>query len=640
PRVHRHRPDRRHRLGGRPRRRRVTDLSDASRAPAGPAGPTGPTAGRWVSGGWAVGLLVADVALAMALFARAWSHPATVTAGARQDAPYTVWALAWVAHALRHGHSPWITTSLSWPAGVNLLTNATATGIGIVLAPVTALWGPLVAFNVAATGALAATAWSAQLVLRRSGLASWPAATVGGIVAGFGPTSVVQTAGGHLHVASAFLIPPMLLGVGRLASGTARYPGRWGAAVGALAAAQILVGEEVLATVAIAVALAIAIGGRWVRWRAVAQGAAVGAPVFALLAAGPLLVQFTGRGHIAGPIQLGEHYADDLAAFVVPAGHFWLRPPGGDRIARHYSSEGGAYLGLPLLVAAVAVVARRWRDPRVRVLGLTAAAVALLSLGSHLTVAGHRSPVPLPWRLVAHLPLLQSLLPVRFGVVLDLLVGALLAVGLDRLASGAGPGKALRAAAVAVVCLLPLVPRLPLRTTTWSVPAAFRNPGRTGIPSGAVVVISPYPSERDPEVEVWLSVAGDRWRTSGGTYFVPGPRGRVTIGGHARPDDVVDAALEAGLLTAAAARAAAGAVRASLAGISAVVAGPGPHADEVVAYWTALLGPPHPVGGVDVWPVPSSVGLVAGPGRGGATFPGAASPQGSGATRAMAATSL
>ena len=116
---------------------------------------------------WALGLLALDVLLAAGLFARAWAHPSSVTAGARQDAPYTIWALAWVARAVTHGHSPWFTTALSWPSGVNLLTNATATGAGLVLLPVTLLAGPIVAYNVLATAGLAVTSWSAQIVLRR-----------------------------------------------------------------------------------------------------------------------------------------------------------------------------------------------------------------------------------------------------------------------------------------------------------------------------------------------------------------------------------------------------------------------------------------------------------------------------------------
>jgi hypothetical protein len=579
-----------------------------------------------------VGLLAADLVLAGALFHRAWLHPTAVSAGARTDAPYTIWALAWVARAVTHGHSPWVTDALSWPGGVNLMTNASLTGAGLVLVPVTLLFGPIVAYNMAATSALALSAWSAQLVLRRGLRVPWEAAAVGGLVAGFGPTSIVQTLGDHLHVSSLMLVPPLLLGVGRLASGTARLPGRWGIAVGALVAFQLLLGEEVLAIVAIAVAVGLAAGWRRVDRGCLARGAVMAGVVFVLLATGPLLIQFTGPGHIIGPIQHGEHYANDLTAFVVPTSQFWLRPGSADQVTRHFSSEGGSYIGVPLLAVVLAVIVRRRHDPLVRVLGITGGVVALLSLGSRLTVVGHRYPIPLPWALVAHWPLVVSLLPARFGVVLDLVAGALLALGLHDVArwvagavSRSGPlwGStavasasvigSVGAGAVAALALLSIAPTVPVRTTRWAVPAAFRSPGRTGIPTGSVIVVSPYPSVHDPQVEVWLAVAGDRWRTAGGTYFVPAAGGRVTIGGPARAADVLDAALESGQRTVASLAPVARALRASLLaeGVGAVVVGPGPNQARVLGWWELVLGPPRAVGGVHVWLLPVGRGAVA-----------------------------
>ena len=32
----------------------------------------------------------------------------------------------------------------------------------------------------------------------------------------------------------------------------------------------------------------------------------------------PLFLEFSGKNHINGPIQVGTHYANDLTAFVVP----------------------------------------------------------------------------------------------------------------------------------------------------------------------------------------------------------------------------------------------------------------------------------------------------------------------------------
>lgn len=563
--------------------------------------------------------LALDAGLAVLLVWPAVAHPASVTVGGRQDTPYTVWAFAWVARAIGHGQSPWVTNHLSWPGGVNLLTNATATGLGIVLVPVTRAFGPLAAFNVAATSALAGTAWSVQLVLRRARLASWPAAFVGGVVAGFGPTSVAHTAGGHLHVTAAFLVPPLLLGIGRLAGGTARHPVRWGAVVGLLAAAQLVIGEEILAIAAFAAVVGVVVAIRRVRWGPLVAGGAVAGGAFVAVAGYPLWIQFAGPAHIRGPIQVGDHYPNDLSAFVVPIRQMWLGSGWSAGLLRRFSSEGGAYLGAPLLIAGGVAAVRHWRRIEVRVVAIAAAVVAVLSLGSHLAVAGHRTGVPLPWALVARLPLLESLIPVRFGIVLDLALGTLLAVAIDDAAGWAraarGPGGGRRAVVssragvllaggvVAAVCILPLAPRLPVRTTRWSVPAFFRTPPAS-VREGAMVVVSPYPAETDPAVEVWLAEAGDRWRSGGGTYFVPGAGGRVTIGGPVAVSDAVDVRMEQGTPAAALAPLAPQ-VRADLAArhVDAVLVGPGPHHDEVVRWWTALLGPSRSAGGVELWPV-------------------------------------
>jgi len=161
------------------------------------------------------------------------------------------------------------------------------------------------------------------------------------------------------------------------------------------------------------------------------------------------------------------------------------------------------------------------------------------------------------------------------------------------------------AAAVAVACVVPLWPSLPFRTTAWAVPPAFRSPEGLGVPAGEVVVLSPYPSVTDPEVEVWLAEAGDRWLSAGGTYFVPDARGRVTIGGPPEVAAVVDSDLEAGSRTASSLAPLEGVVTTELRRdrVAAVLVGPGPHRDQVVGWWTGLLGPPAQVGGLQIWHV-------------------------------------
>src|SRR5262249_3089066 len=94
------------------------------------------------------------------------------------------------------------------------------------------------------------------------------------------------------------------------------------------------------------------------------------------------------------------------------------------------STEQGAFVGLPLL-AIVALYARSgWRTLRGRFLLVALAAMAYLSLGPRLHVAGH-GVVPLPTVLghekvtlpgigTKFLPLFDNILPVRFLVYASL----------------------------------------------------------------------------------------------------------------------------------------------------------------------------------------------------------------------------
>ena len=580
---------------------------------------TGSRLGREVLAG--ASLLVLDLVLGGLLGLRAWADPSRVTLGGRQDTPYTVWAFAWVERALVHGQIPWTTDHLSWPAGVNLLTNATSMGLGIVLAPVTRLWGPLVSFNVAATGAVAVTAWSAQVVLHRSGLATWPAAAFGGLVAGFGPTALAQTGGAHVHVTAAFLVPVILFGVGRVATSPGASPLRWGAALGVLIALQLTIGEEVLAIVAFAVLIGVVVGAPHVRWASLLRAGAMAAAVFGVLAAWPLWVQFTGRAHIIGGLQRGDRYADDLTAFVVPSRQVWLGSSAAAGMLRHFSSEGGAYIGVPLLILCAVVSLVHRRDPLVRTVALAGAGLAVLSLGPRLLIAGHPTSLALPWAVLSRLPLLESLLPVRFGVVIDLAAGALLAVGLGDAVRSARARKRLRSrhlvdagpqpatlivpALIGVACLVPLFPRLPFRTTRWDIPALFRRPSTARLADDSLIVLSPYPSEADPEVEVWLAAAGARWKSAGGTYFVPRPDGRVTIGGAVPLSAVIDSRIEQGSNAASLVPLREATIQELRRDhVDAVLAGPGPHRDEVTAWWSSVLGPPADTGNVSVWRIP------------------------------------
>ena len=90
--------------------------------------------------------------VAIALWWHAWSgHPTTATTCGCGDSALFLWFLEWPAYALAHGHNPFFSTALFHPGGINLLANTSVLAIGIPLAPVTWLFGPVATLNVAST---------------------------------------------------------------------------------------------------------------------------------------------------------------------------------------------------------------------------------------------------------------------------------------------------------------------------------------------------------------------------------------------------------------------------------------------------------------------------------------------------------
>src|ERR1700716_1080279 len=106
--------------------------------------------------------------------------------GIDADAKQVVYWLDLIADALRHGHSPLITTAIQAPGGVNLMWNTSLMLPGIVLTPLTLLAGPYAAYDVLIIAGPVLSAWAAFAALQRL-VASRRAAWVAGLVYGFSP---------------------------------------------------------------------------------------------------------------------------------------------------------------------------------------------------------------------------------------------------------------------------------------------------------------------------------------------------------------------------------------------------------------------------------------------------------------------
>ena len=542
----------------------------ALRATSPDGGPGGEPSGgaghrrsrRWRTSGPPAISIAVYVGLAVALFWPVWSTDPTTVSEVGGDQFSTMWFLQWAPHSLLHGLNPFFSQYANHPFGVNLLTNTSVLLLGWLASPVTLLWGPVASFNVLATLALPASATAGYFFARRW-VAWWPAAFVAGLLYGFSPYEIAQSAG-HLNLTFMVLPPLMFLVLHELA---VRQQGRaalWGVVLGLLATAQFFVSSEMLASTVVVGAIGLVatacFGRHHLRSHArfFAIGAAWAAGTAVVLLAYPLWFALRGPGSIRGAIQLvPQGYRADLLGPVVPDSLQRLAPHHLASVADHFANsvtENGSYLGLTLLVVlAVGTVVCWRRSVVVRVAAITGASAFVISLGAGLVVKanppGTASGFPLPERIFTKLPVLSNTIPVRYSVYMVLCAALLLAVFLDRLHHVLGarrlpphrdPVKARHdrrvvaatvTLVVGLVALVPLIPVAPLSgIAPVGTPAYFTSPQVTRIPNGSVALLYPFPSSITPNAQAWQAVAKLSFMMPGGYFLVPsGPGGAIAF---------------------------------------------------------------------------------------------------------------
>ena len=479
-------------------------------------------------------------------------------AGNPDDVRLFTWYLVHGPWAVRHGHDPLVFTSMNAPAGVNGMWNTPLLVPALIMAPVTALAGPLAAYNTLFVLGLAAGPVCAFALLRRFVARTWTAA-VGGLVFGFSP-AVLAAGLGHLDLVLIGLMPVILLLAYDLATGR-RTALAGGLALGLAAAAQLFISEEILFQAGLVVvvcgALLLLTAPRVITRAGlgrVARGGAVAAGVFLVCCAWPLWLQLFGPLHQHGSPFTLSFFEADLRGFYVPSHRLWLSTPGSAAFAARYGggpAEYLAYLGVPLLLAALLTGLLRIGDLRARLLLGTGLVFGLFSLGSPLLVDGRLTSVRLPWGIAEKWPIFGSALPDRFAFVVALAAGGLLAMGLDWLcwpggatprtprsplraeAGGAGrPGwpRRVLAIALAVVCLAPLAAR-PYAVTPASRVPAFFTASRRWLPAGRTVLVLPFPTATQTQPLAWQAAADMAFRMPGGYFIGPAPGGQAYMEG-------------------------------------------------------------------------------------------------------------
>lgn len=445
--------------------------------------------GRWLD---ATAVLL-YLAAALLVIGPLWQHPAGLNpAGNSSDPPFFEWALIHATRIFTHGENPFATPRLNAPLGVNLMANTGVLGLTIPLVPVTLLVGPSVAFALLTTLALAGTATAWYIVLSRYLSVNRVAAAVGGAFAGFAPGLVNHT-NGHPNLVAQFLIPFIVWRA--LALSDAEHWVRKGVVLGLLVTWQAFINEELLFLAALATAVFVAVFAafRPAEVRAAVgpflRGAAVAAGVAGVLLAYPLWYQFAGPQHYHGLPDFVLGYGADLASYPAFAKLSLVGQSAADANLAP-NPEENTFFGWPLLLLLLVAVVWLWRRVAVRALAVVAVVFFVLSLGATVNYRGHEVLKPGPWGWLDKLPLFDSVVPVRLGLVLIPVFAILLALAVDEVLSQPGslsqrrPASARRRAVAirltgVVVIAAALVPVVPRR-----LPVAPRPPVPAFISSG------------------------------------------------------------------------------------------------------------------------------------------------------------
>jgi hypothetical protein len=492
--------------------------------------------------------------LAVALFSDTWRHPATWSIGVNTGDPqFVMWILSWSMFAIAHGANPFFTNYQYYPAGVNLMWNGQMLLPALVLSPITWFGGPILSYNVLATAALALSAWTAFIFIRRF-VPSQGAAAVGGLVYGFSPYMTAHSIA-HPVLTAAFMPPLLLLLLDDVVRVQRRSPVVSGLLLGVAGVAQLLIGEELLVTTALVATLVICLAlALWSeQFRPKLKHAFFGlvsaALVFGVLAVGPIAFQLLGPRAIHYVVHPLNAYVSDSLSFFVPTRLLLLAPPNAVALSDRFSGgviEINSYVGAPLIGLLTFITLRYWRVPVVRLATLTGMLVAILSMGLTIHFAGGAGMFPvfaiglafpllqrvlpgrlmlyltfLGWLALSTLPLLDNILPTRLMVHFYLLAGLLVAVFLKDVVAWRFWPRVL-GLMVAALALVPLIPILPYPSSPEPVPAYFAGGSVSQIPPGSVALVVPLSSNTDGRAMLWQAAAEMRFRMPEGYAIIPG----------------------------------------------------------------------------------------------------------------------
>jgi hypothetical protein len=376
--------------------------------------------------------------LSVIVWLHVWTgHPTSTTTCGCGDTAATLWFIAWPAYAIAHGLNPLFSTGIGYPTGVNLVFAP----YGIILAPITWLFGPVAALNVGLTLSPVLSALAMFALVRR--WVSWiPAAFVSGLFYGFSPFILSQLSVAHADFGMLAIPPLVILCLDELLIRQRRSSVKTGVVLGLLLTVQFLMGLEVfvllLIEVAIGVVLLLVYVGRQnpqtlrQHARPAARGCLAALITALVLLAYPAWLLLAGPAHISQLVHPGLRltslrlHAKELLIPAPGVGE-WQHIVGGYQGPILDAIFFSQYFGLGVfVVTAVGIII--WRRERLLwFFGILSLVTLFLGFASGPGLAA--------------LPYLKNAQPLHFVPFAFLTVGLLLGVIVDRTRTAVTMGR-------------------------------------------------------------------------------------------------------------------------------------------------------------------------------------------------------
>ena len=463
---------------------------------------------------------------------------------ATRDAGSYVWGFWWVARQVEHLGNPWFTRYIDAPAGAQLGLHALMPLPGVVMMPVTVVFGPSASYNLLSVVMPGLLCYAMYRVARL-----WLPSQVGAIAAGafFGLSSMLTWRSWyHLNLAAGALFLPLAL---EAAVRLTRRPG-WRRAVvlGVVAGGALLTDQEMAVLVVI---LACAALVPWLVRRPVVAKLwpAALAGLVTLLVASPQLIAIAQQTRSGGATTPAGDLGTSYLAYSVPLPGMFELSPRVTELRLHvpagliYSGrliDGVPTYGLVLSLLALLGLLAAWRRRSAWLLALLCLGCAALALGPVLRIGPHvyvpdattldgvRVSAVMPYTWFVRIPGLSGFREPARILMLGMVPAALLAgAAVNWLRYHAAP-------AIVVVLALGMLeagwsgnPRIGSMPT--SLPAVDRPIAADH--SGSLVVDVPYGlrggapvygGRFDPEAQV-LATADGHPRAVGFLSRIPGP---------------------------------------------------------------------------------------------------------------------